>query len=39
MTSFNSPKMVKKYDVKMKCWVVGYWVTNTRFKIVGTVRD
>lgn len=30
--------MIKRYDVTMGCWVVGYWKNNTQFFIVYTEK-
>ena len=31
-------KLIKRYDLILKQWVVGYWINNTTFKVL-TLTD
>lgn len=26
--------MIKRYNIELRCWEIGYWITNTTFKVV-----
>lgn len=30
-------QLIKRYDIKINAWVVGYWRTNTTFIVVDIV--
>jgi hypothetical protein len=31
--------MVRRYNTELRVWEVGYWVNDTRFKVVDLVQD
>lgn len=30
--------MIKRYNMSMNVWEIGYWINNTTFKVVRLVR-